>query len=272
LQSGYVFAVERHAALVDALGISEYAVGTAYKSFDHDELPDGLSPDDVFEVAPARPRGARKRTIAKAGDDKTTVALFDAAGKDDVATIRRIIEQDGLDPETLLSNGYTPLHVACYAGSANAAAALLDFGADPNRRYTYRLGKDFYVVSSITALIYAANADVVSLMLTRGADPNAASSDGFTPLMNAALRCDLDSVKALLAAGANPLATGRQFLLTAADEPPKTARQFAEMQLSKFTSMPDIPQLKTPQLAAFVEKIEQVIAILSAAERQSLGR
>jgi hypothetical protein len=49
-QEDYVFAFQRHAALVDALGISDYAVGTAYGSFYYNELPDGLSADEVIEV------------------------------------------------------------------------------------------------------------------------------------------------------------------------------------------------------------------------------
>jgi hypothetical protein len=48
---GYVFAFERHADLVNALGISPFAVGTAYASFESDELPEGLSPEDVIRTA-----------------------------------------------------------------------------------------------------------------------------------------------------------------------------------------------------------------------------
>jgi hypothetical protein len=47
---GYVFAFERHADLVNALAISNFAVGTAYASFDFDELPDGLSSGDILNV------------------------------------------------------------------------------------------------------------------------------------------------------------------------------------------------------------------------------
>jgi hypothetical protein len=48
-EDGYVFAVERHAALVSAIGLSDYAVGMAYASFDYDEIPDGLSVDEVMQ-------------------------------------------------------------------------------------------------------------------------------------------------------------------------------------------------------------------------------
>jgi hypothetical protein len=48
---GYTFASERHGDLVRALGISSFGVGTAYESFEYDELPDGLSADDVVRTA-----------------------------------------------------------------------------------------------------------------------------------------------------------------------------------------------------------------------------
>jgi hypothetical protein len=47
-EDGYVFAMDRHADLVSAIGLSAYAVGTAYASFDYDELPEGLSLDEVM--------------------------------------------------------------------------------------------------------------------------------------------------------------------------------------------------------------------------------
>ncbi len=46
-----MFAFERHGDLVNALGISAFGVGTAYASFESDELPDGLSGDDVVRTA-----------------------------------------------------------------------------------------------------------------------------------------------------------------------------------------------------------------------------
>jgi hypothetical protein len=43
---GYVFAHERHADLVRALGIPEFAVLKAYASFGRGEIPDGFSAED----------------------------------------------------------------------------------------------------------------------------------------------------------------------------------------------------------------------------------
>lgn len=48
---GYAFAFERHGDLVRALGISPFGVGTAYASFEYDQLPDGLSAGNVIRTA-----------------------------------------------------------------------------------------------------------------------------------------------------------------------------------------------------------------------------
>jgi hypothetical protein len=50
-EDGYVFAFERHADLVRALGISPFAVGTAYASFDRQEYPEGLSSEDLVSTS-----------------------------------------------------------------------------------------------------------------------------------------------------------------------------------------------------------------------------
>lgn len=46
-RAGYMFAFQRHAALVNALDLPDYAVSTSYISFDRDEYPAGLTPDDI---------------------------------------------------------------------------------------------------------------------------------------------------------------------------------------------------------------------------------
>jgi hypothetical protein len=49
-EGGYVFAFERHADLVRALGLPEFAVGTAYASFEREEFPEGLSGEDMMSA------------------------------------------------------------------------------------------------------------------------------------------------------------------------------------------------------------------------------
>lgn len=47
-KDGYSFAFQRHADLVRALGLSDFAVGKAYASFERGEYPDGLTAKDIM--------------------------------------------------------------------------------------------------------------------------------------------------------------------------------------------------------------------------------
>jgi len=47
----YVFAVERHEALVKALGLPSYGVASGFSYISQGELPDGLTHDNLVEVA-----------------------------------------------------------------------------------------------------------------------------------------------------------------------------------------------------------------------------
>lgn len=48
--SEYVFAYERHAALVKALGLPSYGVASSFGYISQGELPPGLAPDNLIEV------------------------------------------------------------------------------------------------------------------------------------------------------------------------------------------------------------------------------
>ncbi|HEY3857252.1 MAG TPA: hypothetical protein VGO67_22950 [Verrucomicrobiae bacterium] len=47
----YVFALERHAALVRALGLPEFAVGFGYKAIQRRKIPKGLKESDLIRVS-----------------------------------------------------------------------------------------------------------------------------------------------------------------------------------------------------------------------------
>lgn len=225
LRGGYVFAFERHAAMVQALGISDYAVGTSYESFDCDELPEGLAAHDVLETGdgPAHPvAGSGEEASASVGDSSVS-ALYTAAGGNDAAAIRRLVAA-GCPVDNANEGVETPLHTACAFGNAAAAEALLDLGADPNRRYTFRSWTDGTLNESRTALMYASGAGTVKLLISRGGDPNATTPTGVTPLIMATARSDVAAVEELLAAGADPLV---EAILRQNGEP-RTARQWAE--------------------------------------------
>ncbi len=99
---------------------------------------------------------------------------------------------------------------ALYAGTINnrlrVVEALLQHGAAPNQRFTYRSPVDGRVEAERVALHYASSAEVATALIRAGADVNATDAAGTTPLMCAAFHGHTPVVRELLAAGASPLA------------------------------------------------------------------
>jgi Ankyrin repeats (3 copies)/Ankyrin repeat len=252
----YVFAVDRHLDLVKALGVSDYAVGTAYVSFDVDEAPPGLQRDDVLQIDIAVKQSSRRRKT-KDFNESNAIALFVAASEDDVASIRRLIAE-GVNPDVQSQAGHTPLHNACRGGKADAAKTLLELGANPHFRYDYH-SISGGLESNRTVLMYAGSCEIVRVLLDRGADPNAEDAIGFTPLMQAAMRRDLEAIELLLAAGANPLARVRP----GKGKTGKNAREFAAGWNEFYRAVPP-----GPDVTEALDKIAQVVARLAEAEKQ----
>jgi ankyrin repeat protein len=60
--------------------------------------------------------------------------LFDAAARSDLAEVKRLLIDCGLDPNVRNNDGWTPLHSAAYRCHIDVARVLLDRGADPTIR------------------------------------------------------------------------------------------------------------------------------------------
>lgn len=144
-------------------------------------------------------------------------ALYLACENGSDAMIDRLLKAGADANAPVLLNGETPLMIASRVGNPKAVELLLAKGADVNAKEALR---------STTALMWAAeqnHADVVRLLASRGADVNAqgkvniwekqyglnakvkegGNTGGLTPLILAAREGALDSVTALLAAGAD---------------------------------------------------------------------
>ena len=103
----------------------------------------------------------------------------------------------GADPNAALPTGETPLMTAARTGSVETVKSLLATGADVNSKEA-RQGQ--------TALMWAVaqkHPEVARALVERGADVRARSNGGFTALLFAARVGDLDSIRVLLAAGAD---------------------------------------------------------------------
>ena len=160
-------------------------------------------------VADAAERGDLEvvRTLLRDGADVNTAqsdgrtALHWAAIRNDIEIARTLLYAGATARATTRLGGYTPLHLASRAGSAEVAGLILEEGADPN----------VFTSTGVTAMHFAADADapaVVALLAAHGADVDA--RDTFserTPLMFAAVRGAGDALGALLEAGADAALT-----------------------------------------------------------------
>jgi ankyrin repeat protein len=136
-------------------------------------------------------RPAARDALLEAGAE---VGPLEAAALGDVARLQ--VDARGGD-------GFTPLHLAAFFGSAEAVRALLAAGADPDADADNTFG-----VRPIHSAAAVGARESVQALLEAGADPNLHQRDGgYTPLHAAAHNGDAELVRLLLAHGADPALT-----------------------------------------------------------------
>jgi cytohesin len=114
--------------------------------------------------------GRRRKNCGDADAD----SLFVAAGHGDLAEVKRLVVDCGVDPNIQDNNGWTPLHDAAFWDHPEIVEFLLEHGADPNIQDN----------DGDTPLHIAARRDycvVVKLLLNHGADPTIRNKKGRTP-------------------------------------------------------------------------------------------
>ena len=126
--------------------------------------------------------------------------LTRAAASNDPDAVRRLLA-DGHKPDEG-GDDWTALMWAARENAIGAMAALLDGGADVNRRDRHNRW------TPLLHAIHRQHPSAVALLLDRGADANAATPEGVTPLMMAADDTRSTMVELLLQHGADPRATG----------------------------------------------------------------
>lgn len=173
--------------------------------------------------------------VALSAADSPAERFYSAIRNDKLGDLKALIAAEG--PQVRDKRGTTALMTASAYGSLDAMKMLIAAGADVNAKNDFDAtalmwcgaepakakllldsGASVKAVSRAgrtPLLIIAAesgSSEVVKMLLARGADPNAADKAGFTPLMMAAQANDLESVKSLVAAGAdvNPKPSGER--------------------------------------------------------------
>uniref|UniRef100_A0ACD5YL42 Uncharacterized protein n=1 Tax=Avena sativa TaxID=4498 RepID=A0ACD5YL42_AVESA len=178
-------------------------------------------------------RMAEKVDLRRAKDSKGQTALHFAADKGYLEMCKFLVEESGLDVNSVTKTGVTPMFYAALGGNVQVMRYLLDHGADPvmpeERGSTplhnaaeeghceavkLLLSKGVHVDPMDhrgSPLHLAASKDrveVVKVLLEHGADPSRVANHVFSPLMLAICGESLESMRLLIEAGADVNARG----------------------------------------------------------------
>ena len=133
-------------------------------------------------------------------DANPALDVFDSAAVGRTRGLEELLDAEPALATSWSPDGFTALHLAAFFGQPDAAAILIERGADVNL-----VARNASIhVTPLHSAAAGAHAEIVKLLLEHGADPNAAQDGGFTPLHSAAQNDDRESVEALLEAGADP--------------------------------------------------------------------
>lgn len=140
-----------------------------------------------------------------------------AAERGDVAEVRRLMKEEGVDPDRIFSvDGMPLLAWPILTRSPAGLKAMLENGADPNAKQPHRarlVNADFRDRYHNNAMVWAAKAEdpiYLKLLLDHGGDPNTRNSNNETLLLQAFLAGNQwENVKLLVERGADINATSQ---------------------------------------------------------------
>lgn len=140
-------------------------------------------------------------------DQGIVLDLFESAALGDTGRLRQLIDQDPAGVYAFAPDGFTALHFAAYFGRPEAVRLLLERGA----RIAVEADNDLRV-QPLHSAVAGKNLEAVRLLLAAGADPNAQQAGGYTPLDGAVQTGDAALIALLREHGARPGA-GQQGLV-----------------------------------------------------------
>lgn len=127
--------------------------------------------------------------------------VFAAAAMGETEACKQFLLADAVLLEMASSDGWTPLHLACFFGHLETAEMLLEMGADVKVRSANAMHN-----TPLHAAAASRNQDICALLLSHGAEVNATQHAHYTALHSAAANGDLEIVRLLLAHEASVLA------------------------------------------------------------------
>ena len=145
--------------------------------------------------------GERERGEALLEPGQETV--FEAAAFGRTGRLDELLSEQPELARSWSEDGFTPLHLACFAGGAETTRRLVERGADLEALSTASFAK----VRPLGTAAFARDHESARVLLAAGADPNGPGEGGFTPLHTAAQNGDVELVRLLLEHGADANAT-----------------------------------------------------------------
>ena len=127
------------------------------------------------------------------------LSVFEAAAFDDTERLAELIQADDELVVAWSPDGWQPLHLACFFGRVEAARILLDADAE-----VAEPSRNSLAVHPLHSAVARAHSELVWLLIASDAPVDAFQAAGWTALHAAAANSDVESVRALLAAGADP--------------------------------------------------------------------
>jgi ankyrin repeat protein len=136
--------------------------------------------------------------LAGCADGVDHTPLGAAAASGDLEAVRALLEHAGADPNAIAEAGWAPLHLASRHADLGILHALIAGSADLELR-DERNGW-----TPLLHAIHVRNVPAVTALVEAGADLNRAGRSGITPLIMASGYGMADTVRLLLAGGADP--------------------------------------------------------------------
>jgi ankyrin repeat protein len=125
--------------------------------------------------------------------------VFEAASTGRNDRVRELLKNDPSLVRQFSSDGFTPLHFACYFASGETVALLLEKGAD-----VAAVSRNPMHLMPLHSAASARNAKAVQALIEHGADVNAKQEKGWAPLHAAAQNGDQATADILLKHEAHP--------------------------------------------------------------------
>jgi len=142
----------------------------------------------------------QKREVASMiADAVGDVDVFEAAALGRVDRVKQLLRDDPSLASAFSPDGFPAVGLAAFFGHLEALQTLIAAGAD-----IHAAAKNGLKVQAIHAAVASKNLDIVRAVLEAGADPNAAQQQGFRPMHESGSSGSRELAELLMKYGADP--------------------------------------------------------------------